>query len=127
MKKDAWFVNFTNHPSSMWSPEQTRAANIYGNIIDVPFPSIDPHMLEPGIWKIGNTVVEEIMRHNPTAVLCQGEFSLSFHVVRELLKRNVNVFCTCSERKVNEVYDADGRLTKTSHFQFVMFRKYFAP
>ncbi len=35
-------VNFTNHPSSQWGERQLREAEKYGDIVDVPFPAVDP-------------------------------------------------------------------------------------
>ena len=36
------FINFTNHPSTQWSAEQKAAAQVYGKVIDLAFPAIDP-------------------------------------------------------------------------------------
>ena len=36
------FVNFTNHPSGSWSAAQRRAAQVYGEILDLPFPDVPP-------------------------------------------------------------------------------------
>ena len=35
-------INFTNHPSAQWSAEQTAAAQVYGKVIDLAFPAINP-------------------------------------------------------------------------------------
>ena len=35
-------INFTNHPSAQWSAEQQAAAQVYGKVIDLAFPAIDP-------------------------------------------------------------------------------------
>ena len=35
-------INFTNHPSALWSAEQKAAAQVYGKVIDLAFPAIDP-------------------------------------------------------------------------------------
>ena len=37
----AIFVNCSNHPSNRWSETQTKAAEEYGKIIDVPFPVVE--------------------------------------------------------------------------------------
>ena len=34
------FVNHTNHPSARWSAEQISAAQVYGEILDMPFPAV---------------------------------------------------------------------------------------
>lgn len=36
------FINFTNHSSEKWSGEQRMAAERYGEIVDIPFPSVPP-------------------------------------------------------------------------------------
>ena len=36
------FVNFTNHPSGSWGAAQRRAAQVYGEILDLPFPDVPP-------------------------------------------------------------------------------------
>lgn len=36
------FVNFTNHPSGSWGAAQRRAAQVYGEILDLPFPEVPP-------------------------------------------------------------------------------------
>ena len=36
------FINHTNHPSQYWSDEQLTAAHQYGEVVDIPFPLIDP-------------------------------------------------------------------------------------
>ena len=36
------FINFSNHPYAQWSAEQKAAAQVYGKVIDLAFPAIDP-------------------------------------------------------------------------------------
>ena len=36
------FVNFSNHPSSLWSENQRKEAEKYGEIVDLKFPSVNP-------------------------------------------------------------------------------------
>ena len=36
------FINLTNHSSTNWSKKQRKAAEVYGQIIDMPFPVIQP-------------------------------------------------------------------------------------
>ena len=42
-------INFTNHPSGAWSPEQLAAAARYGEIIDISFPAVDPNADEENV------------------------------------------------------------------------------
>ena len=46
------FINYTNHPSINWSEAQLQAAKIYGEIIDMAFPEIDPHWDESQIYSL---------------------------------------------------------------------------
>ena len=118
------FINFTNHPSDTWSEEQIKAAEAYGTIVDLPFPNIDPNATEWDIGKLGDEFVEKIEKLKPCAVLCQGEFTLSYLVIAQLLRRGVTVLSACSERTVKERQRADGSTEKVSTFQFVKFRTF---
>ena len=35
-------INLSNHTSAMWDESQKKAALIYGKLVDLPFPAIDP-------------------------------------------------------------------------------------
>lgn len=113
------FVNFSNHPSNTWTDQQLDAAIQYGRIIDLPFPSVDPYMSEATVQKLAEKIVEEILEFKPSAVMCQGEFGLSFSVTRRLLAAGIPVLYACSERKVH----VKGNI-KTVQFDFVQFRRF---
>lgn len=37
-------LNLSNHPSSLWCDEQKKAAEtLFGEIVDLPFPQVDPN------------------------------------------------------------------------------------
>ena len=38
------FINLSNHPHCRWLPEQLKAAERYGEVVDLPFPQIPPQM-----------------------------------------------------------------------------------
>ena len=38
------FINLSNHPHFRWLPEQLKAAERYGEVVDLPFPQIPPQM-----------------------------------------------------------------------------------
>lgn len=113
------FINFTNHPSNKWSDEQRKAAAKYGDIVDVPFPKVDPKMSSEEIKAITEEFVDKIINYNPTAVLCQGEFTVCYNVVSKLKKDGVMVLSACSERIVQETNE--GKIVK---FKFEQFREY---
>ena len=103
------FVNFSNHPSSRWSEEQLKVAGQqYGEIVDVPFPSLDPCMDERAIAEIGEDCIEKIWELSPCADMCQGEFTLTFYVVKRLINKGISYVSACSERSSVEVMQEDG-------------------
>ncbi len=113
------FINLTNHPSDKWDEKQIMAANQYGSIVDIPFPAIPAECDENYIKELGAELVKKILGNNPTAVLCQGEFTLAYYVISELRKKNIIVLAACSNRKVKE----DGN-KKIVEFSFERFREY---
>jgi len=60
---------------------------------------------------------------NPTAVMCQGEFTLAFAVIAGLKRQGITVLAACSERKVYEKR-INGTTQKTAFFEFRKFREY---
>ena len=115
------FINFSNHPSDRWSNEQKKAALNYGEIIDIPFPSVDSNGDESYIKETGNKMIERIMSYHPKAVLCQGEFTLAYYIISALMRNGIIVLAACSNRNVKE----DGN-KKIVEFNFVRFRSYIA-
>ena len=113
------FVNCSNHPSASWERSQITAAETYGPIVDVPFPNVPPMKDETEIAGMADAYMEEIMKHDPAAVMCQGEFTLCFEVVKRLNRIGIPVMAACSERKTTET---EGK--KISEFSFVRFRRY---
>ena len=113
------FVNFTNHPSNQWDDNQIRAAHIYGESVDVPFPEVDPTADEDYITSLADTCMKEILKHHPTAVLCQGEFCLAYQVISRCKALGIPVLAACSKRCVEE----NGN-RKIVTFSFARFRRY---
>ena len=118
------FVNFSNHPSIKWGKEQQAAARQYGDIVDVPFPRLDAGCDEENIRVIGEDCVARIVSCNPTVVMCQGEFTLTFYVVSKLIEKGIPCVSACTKRVSNEVILEDGTVRKESLFVFEGFRKY---
>lgn len=117
-----YFVNFTNHPSAGWDEEQVREALKYGEILDLPFPFVDPQEDEAYIRRLSEEYTERILKLHPAAVLCQGEFNVVYQVVNRLLKQGIPVFAGCSRRMAEE---SEGKKIVT--YQFRRFRKYENP
>ena len=122
---NAYFINFTNHPSSSWSKEQIKAVRekYDSEIIDVSFPPVSASADESEIKEQAMKCAERICGYAPAAVMCQGEFGLTYHVVNLLKKRGTRVVYSCSERRTVEK-KTDSGTVKTSEFCFVRFREY---
>ena len=117
------FINHTNHPSQYWSDEQLAAAHHYGEVVDIPFPLIDPALPSGEIGQLVQEYAGRIISLNPQAVLCQGEFVYCHALVERLLAVGITVLVATSERLVSESYEA-GINEKIVNFQFVQFREY---
>ena len=118
------FLNCTNHTSNFWNEEQKKEALKYGKIVDYPFPSVDAGMTEGEIVTLAQKAAKEIVKINPAAVLCQGEFTLTYQLINMLKKEGIVVLAACSERKTVERVIEDGMAEKISMFKFVKYRKY---
>lgn len=119
------FVNFSNHPSGLWSEKQTAAALEYGEeIVDITFPMVTAEAGPEEIAELGDQYIEQILATAAAAVMCQGEFSLSYYVVSRLEKRGIVCVAACSKRNVKEKTLEDGRTIKETEFEFVQFREY---
>lgn len=114
-----YFINFTNHPASDWEEGQKREAEKYGEIRDLPFPAVDPRGDENYVTELVEHYVEEILRLQPSAVLCQGEFCLVYQVVKRLQEKEILVLAACSERIIKIE-----KQRKEAVFVFRRFRRY---
>jgi hypothetical protein len=127
------FVNYSNHPSSKWSVEQKEAASVYGEIVDIPFPAVSSIASSEAITDMATAEVTKIitaLTSNPlcegeeNAVMCQGEFTLSFLVTCMLINCGKKVVSACSERVTEEKILPSGEVEKIINFKFVQFREY---
>lgn len=114
----ACFVNISNHSSDKWEAQQTAAAlSLAEHIIDIPFPAVPPEIDEKTIEILAEECISKVPPLT-THALIQGEFTLTFVLVRRLQARHIVCLAATSERQVEEA--GDGRKT----FRFVRFRKY---
>ena len=65
-----------------------------------------------------------MLKHNPAAVLCQGEMTLAFRVSNILISKKIPVLAACSKRIVTETIGVGGETIKNAEFHFTRFRKY---
>ena len=120
-------INFTNHPSAQWSAEQKATAQVYGKVIDLAFPAIDPAADETALDSLASAYATHILHLNPDAVLCQGECTFVYRIVRQLEAADIPVLAACSRRKSQETTYPDGSTMKRSIFVFAGFRRYDSP
>lgn len=120
------FLNCSNHASENWTEEQLAAAKAFGveSICDYAFPSVPANVDEQDIEQIAGRVCKEIIDMHPAVVMCQGEFTLTYALVKKLLAHGVKVVAACSERDTVEVCLPDGSVKKESNYKFVRFREY---
>ena len=124
-------INLSNHPSRLWSVKQLKAAKqLFGKIIDIPFPNIPSSEDENYIQKLAGKYAIKIKREfikgnkNKTEKICadhlMGEMTFCFSLITCLESKKYRFYASTTERTVN--IDTQGR--KISEFNFVGFRKY---
>lgn len=122
--KKAVFINYSNHPSAMWSTAQRSAAEEYGEIVDLEFRRISSTDGKEDIRRQAQEEFQRIMERHPVAVMCQGEFTMTYALVQMLQQAGIPVLVACSERSAEEHLDEKGNSVKISLFRFVRFREY---
>lgn len=111
------FINFTNHPSTQWSAEQKAAAQVYGKVIDLAFPAIDPATNEAVLDSLATVYADHILHLSPDAVLCQGECTFVYRVVQRLEAAGIPTLAACSRRKSQETTYPDGSTPEAQHLR----------
>ena len=119
-------INLSNHPSAKWGKNQKETAiKEYGEIVDLPFPQINPEVSEKSIKDLASEYFEKIKqtlgntRDNNNAVHLMGELTFSFTLVNMLLDAEITCVASTTTRKTIEIGNK-----KMSEFEFVKFRKY---
>ena len=118
------FVNHTNHPSGRWSDKQRTTAQVYGELKDIPFPTVDAEATPAEVAALVEDNLEKILALKPAVVLCQGEFNYTFAMVERLKNLGVVVVAATSARVVVDEILPDGSTRQVSTFHFVQFREY---
>lgn len=104
------FINLTNHPSSGWSEEQLKAAQRYGEVVDISFPNIEPFFTSEDINELADEMVESIkLLDSHPMVHVMGEMTFTYAVVSRL--KAIGITCVAST-------------TERLEFKFVQFREY---
>ncbi len=122
------FINLSNHPVEGWSERQkSYTENMFGRIINLPFPSIDPAAQLDEVKIIAVNYLEEIGKireENPAervAILLTGEMTFIFNLAILLKRENIKTVASTTKRDVL-MDDAGNKIVK---FQFVGYRDYF--
>lgn len=118
------FINCSNHPSEKWCGAQRQEAEKYGTIVDIPFPEVDPVCTTEQVQALAEQICEKIDPYNAAAVMCQGEFTLTYAIVSRLKKKGVIALAACSRRKTEETVKEDGSIQKKVIFDFEGFREF---
>lgn len=118
------FINFSNHDSKDWSEAQIRAAEVWGSIVDMPFPKVEATASEREIEVLAESYVERIIAMRPAAVMCQGEFTLAFSVTEKLKSCHIPVLAACADRRVETEPGDNRQSVKKVYFEFVRFREF---
>lgn len=116
-------INYSNHPSINWSEKQKKAASMWGRVVDLSFAQVPAQADEQEIEMIAQEEIRRILEQKPDAVLCQGEFTLTYALVCKLKEQGILVISACSERDTREIYEK-GITKKEIFFEFVRFREY---
>lgn len=114
-------LNLSNHPSSQWSQAQLVAAKVYGDVIDIPFPSIDPYASEADIAVLVEDffhLVKSMGGVEDLTIHLMGEFSFTYALLCRLRQDGYNCIVSTSARNV---IMKEG--IKEVIFEFVRFRK----
>lgn len=117
-------LNLSNHPSANWSAEQKDTAEkLYGEIIDLPFPVVDPAGDEEYIAYLAEDYCRQVLEMSEdrdVTVHLMGEMTLTFALVQQLQTDGITCVASTTERETNETPDGH----KESFFKFIQFRKY---
>lgn len=116
-------INLSNHPYSTWSEPQKQAALPYGEVKEIPFPSIDAQADEKEIESLACRYLEEIKSFGhpySTVVHIMGEFSFTFALIKKLKEAGYTCIASTSKRICTSV--SNGK--KIVSFQFERFRQY---
>jgi len=119
-------INLSNHPSANWSTGQLAEAANYLQVIDLPFPAINPEADSKEIMRLAKNYdvkVRQLLTGKTSelnAVHIMGELTFCFALVARL--QSTGITCIVSTTKRETIDNMDG--SKTAKFEFVRFREY---
>lgn len=118
------FINLSNHSSNHWSKFQRESAETYGEVIDIPFPSVSVWISDEKLDELVLEYFNKICKYPNAIVMVQGEFVFTFRLITLLKKAGYCVVAAQSERKTIEFVDDDHCTHRRSVFSFARFLEY---
>lgn len=121
-------INVSNHLSIDWSKEKKEIANrLWGEIVDMPFPEIDPNWggskVCDAAYNFSDIIRQKINESSDkinAVYIMEGEMSFTYSLIHVLM--DSYILCVASTSKQIKQEDKNGNKTIIS--QFVKFRKY---
>lgn len=121
--KNNLFVNLTNHPIATWSDNQLDAAKEFGELVDYPFPQVQPNASEEDIYNqaflVFNDILEKYIGYELTIHL-MGEFTMTSELLNLFQSQGITCVASTTERIVKD----SNQGKKEVCFKFVRFRRY---
>lgn len=117
------FVNFSNVPSVRWDETEKAKAEEYGEVADFPFPRLESDSTSEEIDFLAKISVRNILQKKPDIVLVQGDFVLTYRIVKMLREKGIRVVAPVNEMVRKEEVRGGKKMLSTS-FRFVCFRDY---
>lgn len=81
-------------------------------------------MSSEDVHRTAQKIAVEVKGLKPDAVMCQGEFTLTYALVKAMKECGITVVAACSQRCTEETTDENGNTVKKAVFRFVQFREY---
>lgn len=121
---DKLMINLSNHPYDTWSENQKAAAAVYGNVVDIQFPSVNESDDMDYINALADQYflqIQEMIVGKDVTIHIMGELTFTFALLKRLQERGIRCVASTSKRIVKE--EVPGRKEEVI-FEFERFREY---
>ena len=121
------YLTDTNKPSPLTAPNFCMLLRKHiggGRIVDIRFPEVDPGWTNAQVNAEAERICGEIDQYNAAAVMCQGEFTLTYAIISRLKEKGITVLAACSRRRTEEIINDDGSTQKKALYSFEGFREF---
>ncbi len=119
-------INLSNHPKSEWGEMQVNAAEkLWGEIVDVAFPRIDPTDSSDEVAALAECYFQKIRKMIPlpiehSAIHLMGELNFSYTLINLLISSGYKVVASTTVRIARTL--PNGKTERD--FIFEQFREY---